>query len=253
MPKFSELTAAGTLTGSEIVAVTQSSATVRSTATAIANTASAINGTVGAVTPAAGAFTTLAASGAVTFAGLVTNTSGAGTVTEALTTTAAEHGSGIDHLTVLTCTAFTVGTTADNAALGIGASLYTFPAGTILVDSTSMVGSLTATMDVTTDTPEVGLGTVIASGVVSVLSGTATFEDLLDGNASGTGGDTVAPDVAGTTFYKTSSFTAPICIKTSGGKSHTVFLNAADTWADVTTAGLLTFTGVITLKWRKIS
>ena len=75
----------------------------------------------------------------------------------------------------------------------------------------------------------------------------------MDGNASGTGGDTVAPDVAGTTFYKTSNFTAPVCIKTTGGKSHDLFLNCAVTWANVTAAGAVTFTGVITIKWRKVS
>jgi len=247
MPKFSELTAAGTLAGTEIVAISQSGSSVRTTATALANTASAINATVGQTTPAAGSFTTITATGNIT------NSSGVGTVTTAATTVAQEHGDGVSHVTKLTMTSFAVGTNADNASLGIGAKFYTFPAGAILVEDATMVGGLTAAISVTTDTPEVGIGTAIASGAVSVLSGTATFEDIINGNVSGDGGDTVAPDVAGTTFYKNSSFTAPVLIKTSGGKSHDLFLNVADGWADVTAAGDVTFTGVITLKWRKVS
>lgn len=176
-----------------------------------------------------------------------------GTVTTAATTAVEEYGNGIEHLTKLTMTAFALGDTADNASLGIGAKFYTFPAGTILVHDASLVGSLTAAISVTSNTPEIGIGTVIASGAVSVLSGTATFEDIIDGNVSGTGGDTVAPDVNGAAFYKSSSFTNNVVIKTTGGKSRDLYLNAAAAWADVTAAGALTFTGVITLKWSKVS
>lgn len=184
---------------------------------------------------------------------VVNTPSTVGTVTTTATTAVEEYGSGIDHFTKLTMTAFSLGNTADNAALGIGAKFYTFPAGTILVTQATLVGSLTANISVKTDTPEIGIGTVVASGAVSVLSGTATFEDIIDGNVSGTGGDTVAPDVNGTTFYKSSSFTSNVLIKTTGGKSRDLFLNAAATWADVTAAGALTFTGVVTLKWTKVS
>jgi len=179
--------------------------------------------------------------------------SSVGTVTTTATTAVEEYGSGIEHLTKLTMTAFSLGNTADNASLGIGAKFYTFPAGTIIVTDATLVGSLTAAISVTTNTPEIGIGTVVASGAVSVLSGTATFEDIIDGNVSGTGGDTVAPDVAGTAFYKSSSFTSNVLIKTTGGKSRDLFLNAAAAWNDVTAAGALTFTGVITLKWTKVS
>lgn len=176
-----------------------------------------------------------------------------GTVTTAATTSVEEYGFGPHHFTKLTMTSFAVGITADNASLGIGAKFYTFPAGTIAVKSVSLVGGLTAAISVTTNTPEVGVGSVIASGAVSVLSGTATFEDFIDGNVSGTGGDTVAPDVAGGTFYKSSSFTSNVVIKTTGGKARDLFLNAAAAWVDVTAAGALTFTGVVTIEWAKVS
>ena len=176
-----------------------------------------------------------------------------GTVTTGATTAAVEHGDSIDHLTVLTMTAFAVGTSGDAASLGIGAKFYTFPAGTIEVQAATMVGGLTAAISNTAQTPEVGIGTVIASGAVAVLSGTATFEDLIDGNTSTTGGDTVAPDVAGTAFYKGAGTRLPVLIKTTGGKARDLFLNCAVAWADVTAAGAVTFTGTITLKWRVVS
>ena len=195
--------------------------------------------------------------GAQTFATSVTapkllTATSVGTVTTAATTVAEEHGDGVQHVTKLTMTAFAMGTSGDNAALALGAKFYTFPAGSILVESATIVGGVTAAISVTTDTPEVGIGTVIGSGVTATLS--TTMEDIIDGGAAGlTGGDAVAPDVAGTAFYKGNTFTTGVLIKTSGGKARDLFLNAAVTWADVTAAGAVTFTGVITLKWRIIS
>lgn len=176
-----------------------------------------------------------------------------GTVTTSSTTVAEEHGDGVNHITKLTMTAFAVGTSGDNASLGIGAKFYTFPAGTIEINEATIVGGLTAAISVTTNTPEVGIGTVIASGAVAVLSGTATFEDVIDGNTSTTGGDTVAPDVAGGTFYKGAGTRLPVMIKTTGGKARDLFLNCAVAWADVTAPGAVTFTGVITLKWKLVT
>lgn len=191
-------------------------------------------------------------SGNLTFAtGKGTLSSDGGTVTTAGTTVAEEQGNGIWHTTKLTLTAFAVGTSDDNASLAIGAEVYTFPTGTILVENTSIVGGVTAAISVTTNTPEVGLGTTIGTGAAATL--TTTMEDLMDGGAGSTGSDNVAPDVAGGTLYKASNFTAPILIKTTGGKAHKLFLNVAAAWANVTAAGAVTFTGVITVRWRKIT
>lgn len=177
-----------------------------------------------------------------------------GTVTTGATTVADEHGDGVWHLTKLTMTAFSLGNVGDNASLGIGNKFYTFPAGTILVDYISLKGGAAAAVNVTAQTPEFGVGSVIASGAVSVLSGTATFEDYIDGNASGgTGGDTLPADINGTAFYKLSRDIGRMIIKTSGGKSHDLFLNAAAAWSDVTAAAPLLYTGVITMRWMLIS
>jgi hypothetical protein len=176
----------------------------------------------------------------------------------AATVVATEKAVGDAHVTELTLTAFSVGTIGDAASKGIGAKIYTLPAGAIVVEDASIVGGLTADADVVTDTPEVGIGTVVASGVIATLSTTA--EDIVDGGAAGyVGGDAIAPDVNGTVFYKGRTFTTPVMIKTSGGKSHDLFLNVADGWANVDLVGppvytgVLTFTGTITLRWRKVS
>jgi hypothetical protein len=190
-----------------------------------------------------------------TIVGKALTTSNVGTVTTAATTTATEHGDSIDHLTVLTMTNFAVGTSGDNAALAIGAKFYTWPTGVnILVESTTISGGITAAISVTTDTPEVGIGTVIASGANATLT-TGTWENLVDGGASGSSVDAaaVAPDVAGTVFHKKNLTTVQPIIKATGGAARDLFLNAAVTWADVTAAGAVTFSGTITLKWRVLS
>ena len=169
----------------------------------------------------------------------------AGTVTTPATTVAVEYGDAINHVTKLTLTGFVVDDSGDNANLAIGASLYTFPAGDILVDNASFVGGVTAAISITTDTPEVGIGTVIGSGANATLS--TTGEDILEG------GGVVAPDVAGTSFGKGSTRTFPLFIAAAGGLSHEIFLNIADGWADVAAAGEVTVDGVITISWRKVS
>jgi hypothetical protein len=170
----------------------------------------------------------------------------------AATVTADEKVIGDYHFTKLTLAAFAVGTSGDAANLALGAKIYTFPAGTIVVDDVSFVGGITAAISVTTDTPEVGIGTVVGSGVNATLS--TTGEDIMEGGAAGyTGGTAVAPDVAGTAFSKGRiNGGVPVVILATGGKSHDIFLNVADGWADVTAAGAVTADAVITLRWRKI-
>lgn len=190
----------------------------------------------------------LAATTSLTTPKLLTATN-VGTVTTAGTTVAEEHGDGVRHLTKLTMTAFSLGNSGDNASLGIGAKFYTFPAGTIVVKGVSIVGGLSAAVSVTAQTPEVGIGTVIASGAVATLS--TTFEDYVDGGAAGgIGGDLVAPDLVGTVFYKSALFTNPVIVKTSGGKTHDMFLNAAVAWADIAAVAPVLFTGVILIEWE---
>jgi len=156
-----------------------------------------------------------------------------------------EYGDGRDMVTELTLTNFIVGALAGAAAaLGVGNIVYAFPAGQHfeLVSSLNAI-VLTATgTAVATDT---GLGSVIASGVISVLSGTATFEDRLTGqtiNTAAGGGAAVSALTAATAGIGTG-----IALNVAASVKN-VFLNSAGTWnADNT--GNLTASGTIVLKW----
>jgi len=154
--------------------------------------------------------------------------------------TAVETGSGAVHTTTLTAAAVAL-TIGDTAALADGALVYTFPAGVILVESAYISMGVTLTTGTpTTDTPDVGLGTVIATGAVATLDGTATFEDILTGQT--------AADIAGTATEAAAAQSLLI----PAASAHTVHFNIADTWANVDDTAA-TADGTIILNWRKLS
>ena len=164
------------------------------------------------------------------------------------TVTIKEYSTGRDIITELTLTNFIVGALAGAAAaLGVGNIVYAFPAGQHfeLVNSLSSIVLTAAGTAVATDT---GLGSVIATGAISVLSGTATFEDRLTGQAINTaagGGAAVSALTAAT-----AGIGLGISLNVAGSVKN-VFLNSAGTWnADNT--GNLTATGTIVLKWAKM-
>jgi hypothetical protein len=169
---------------------------------------------------------------------------------------ATEWGDQVDHTTVLVLTNFPVGTSGDNANLALGALLYTFPAGIIQIDSSALVAlGVTAAISVTTDTPEVGLGTTQAAGAHATLGAVAaTAENISEG------GDTtnIAPDVAGTATVNSSKKPTvasgddgPLIIPAAS--AHMVYLNVADGWADVTAAGAVTVSGTVVINWKKLT
>lgn len=158
--------------------------------------------------------------------------------------TAAESGTDRLRQTILTVST-TLPAIAGGANLAVGKLLYTFPAGEIIVDAAYMSVAITQSQgNITADTPDVGIGTVIGSGVVAVLGGTATFENILTGQT--------AADCNGTATVKTLTPTAnvPLVIATAG--AHTVYLNVADGWAASgdAAAGLA---GTVILHWRRMS
>lgn len=161
--------------------------------------------------------------------------------------TAVEYGDGVNHTTVLTLTSVAI-TIGDNASLGMGALIYTLPAGAQEVVSSYLSVGLTLAGTPTTDTPEIGLGTTVASGVVSVLGGTAAFENISEGAAMA--------DIAGTAKVQydepNAASPAPLYIATSGGLNHTIYLNFADGWANVD-AVAATATGTVVLNWRTLA
>ena len=154
--------------------------------------------------------------------------------------TAVEGGSGRRHETVLTVST-TLGAIAGGANLALGKLAYTFPAGAKIIRSGRMSIALTQSQgNITADTPDVGLGMVVASGANALLSATATFENVLTGQT--------AANCNGTATVRT--FVADFVIET--GDAHTLYLNVADGWAasgDAATA----VTGTITVLWEDLA
>lgn len=161
------------------------------------------------------------------------------------TVTFNEYSTGKDVVTRLTLTNFVVGALAGaGAALGVGNIVYSFPAGQHL-ELVYGFSSLSLTAAGTAVVAQTGLGSVIASGAVSVLSGTATFQNRATAQAITTdpaGGTAVSALVAATAGIGTGiSLNVAASVKD-------VFLNAAGTWNSNNTGSLLA-NGVITLKW----
>lgn len=174
-------------------------------------------------------------------------TSGVGAV-GAATISASTVGDGRNFVTTLTLTNFVVGALAGAAAsLAVGNKIFTFPAGAHVHFVSYM--STTFQCAGTAKSPKVGLGSVIASGAVSVLNGTATFMDYLtEQTATGT-------TATSTPTVKALPATAGLMLDISNnavGDVKDVFLNAAVAWAADNT-GNLTSTGTICLKWTKLS
>src|SRR3990167_5303383 len=134
--------------------------------------------------------------------------------------TAVEYGDGRLHQTVITVGG-ALPDIAGGADLAVGKLLYTFPAGAVIVESAYMSVGITQTQGfINADTPDVGLGTVIASGVVAVLGGTGTFENILTGQT--------AANCTGTATVKTALPTAGVPFIIEAADDRTLYLNVAD-------------------------
>ena len=160
---------------------------------------------------------------------------------------AEEYGDAFNHTTILTINKTSALTFADNAALADGYLLYTLPAGAVIVNNAYMNVLVSGGVTANTVAGEIGLGTVIGSGAVAALNGTATFENVLTGQAFTKGTATVGMD---------------ICNSTGGiggllipaANAHTIHLNAAATWDDLTgtvTGATLNadITGTVIINW----
>lgn len=175
---------------------------------------------------------------------LADDTHATGVGTAGTSVVATEYGDGKNHITklVITAAALTVG---DAAALGVGLLIYTFPAGIIAVKACG--GSVGITMEdaITTDTPEIGVGTVIASGAIATLgAGDATMEDLA--------GPHVMNDTNGTAEVMDSNTALPKTLVIPAASAHAVNLNFADTWADVTDTDSAV-SGTVWLEWSLLA
>ena len=155
--------------------------------------------------------------------------------------TAVEYGDGYSHTTVLTVSQVDALTLGDNVALADGYLIYTFPAGSISVLATYMSMAVTAaSTELQADTPDVGLGSAIATGAVATL--TSTQDDYIEGQtATNTNGSaTVHVD------YPVQALPQIM----QAADSHLLHFNVADTWADDTGADLTAdIAGTVTIHW----
>lgn len=177
--------------------------------------------------------------GIKTFSSAVETTKNIGT---SGATSVKEYGDGFNHITVLTATALDLGDIANNAAKAVGGLIYTFPAGAIVLESVYInlkIDPAGAENDAVVG--DLGIGSLIAIGPVSVLSGTAGFEDMLNGQAITYDG------LAATIVARQSTVGGPMFI--ASGDEHTVHVNTAAAWL-TSASQATTYTGVITLVWK---
>lgn len=167
------------------------------------------------------------------------------------TVTVAEYSTGAAVTTVLTLNNFVIGAQAPAAAaLGLGAICYSFPASDLHTELFYSFDSIVLTQAGTAVAGAVlGLGSVVASGAISVLSGTATFQNRLVGTTvptASTGGAATSALAAVTAGIGTG-----IALNVAANVKD-VFLNAAATW-NANNTGNLTASGRIFIQWNRMS
>ena len=172
-------------------------------------------------------------------------------VTPLLTTAVAtvsikEYGDGHNIVDVITLTDFIVGhVPAAAAALGIGNIVAAFPAAPGFHVEEAYYQELQLKLPGSPVNADLGLGSVIATGAVSVLDGTGTFEDRLTGQ-------TTATAATYGSLVKAMSRTALTGISVNLNNSvKDILLNAAGTW-NVNNHSDLLAQGTIVIKWTKI-
>jgi len=165
------------------------------------------------------------------------------------TVTVEEYGDGRDMTTVLTLTNFVVGAIpAANAALAVGNIVAAFPAGAHVESVYYKSIALKLPGDANAASVS-GLGSVIGSGAVAVLNGTATF---MDRSTEQTTPTAAAGGAVTTSLVKvTAGAYTGIGLNVAASVKN-IFLNAAGTWV-VNNAGNLTASGTIIFKWTKMS
>lgn len=150
--------------------------------------------------------------------------------------TAEEYGDKYNHTTVLTVQSV-FPAIAGGASLAVGKLVYTLPAGACVVGPARLKVSINGAAAIQADTPDIGLGTTIASGAVAVLGGTAAFENILTGQTMTDCDGTVTDAIV----------TTELAITAAG--DHTIYLNVADGWAAGGDAAA-DVNAVITIPWR---
>ncbi len=159
-----------------------------------------------------------------------------GTVGPGLTSVV-EEGAGPFHVTKINIGGGTVAAVGA-AALGVGKLIYTFPAGHIQVNAIHMNAGLSAPSVNTAVSTDQGIGSVIASGAVSILGGTSAFEDHFTGQTATANGSLTNKALISTGIY-----TGMIMEEDF---SRALYWNVAATWAGAET---MTMTGTVWISW----
>ncbi len=158
-----------------------------------------------------------------------------------------EYGDGKNMVTELTLDGFIVGAIpAEAAALGVGNIVAAFPDAPSFHIEDVYYQELQLQLPGTPVNADLGLGSVIASGAVSVLSGTTTFEDRVTGQTNPTAA------VYGSSVKTMVRMAATGISVNLNNSVKNIFLNAAGTW-NVNNAGNLLAKGKILIKWTKMN
>ena len=180
----------------------------------------------------------------ITLSKAIVNTSNAGTAGTGVT--AVESGDGVHMRVTMTLSGFAVGTSADNAALAVGAAIYTLPAGVYAINVSHLNVGVTIADANTAQTPEIGLGTTVGSGANATLGAVgAGAENIIEGAA--------VADCDGTAKVITDVPTANIPLVIGSTDSHVIYLNLAATWADMDAEAALTASGTVVLDYVKLA
>lgn len=167
------------------------------------------------------------------------------------TITCAEYSTGADVVAVLTLNGFVIGAQAGAAAaLGVGSAIYAFPASDQHLELVYSFDAISLTCAGTAVSGgKLGLGSVVASGAISVLSGTSTFQDRLTGTTVPTASTGGAATSA--IFAATAGIGTGIALNGTGAVK-TIYLNYAATM-NADNVGNLTAQGRIFIKYTRMS
>lgn len=160
-------------------------------------------------------------------------------VSPAATVSATEYGDPFRRVTRLVYS-LTLPAIAGGAALAVGVLLGTMPSGNIIINRSRLSCAITQSQgNINADTPDVGLGTAIGSGVNFALDTVTNGENIHTGQT--------APDCNGTEF--TSIVDGGLVIPS--GNDRTIHLNVADSWAASGDSGA-GIAGEVLLFWDKL-
>lgn len=169
--------------------------------------------------------------------------------TAAANVTTLEYSDGRHVTTTLSFTDLVLGapTVGGNSAHGVLLHTLSTTAVSHVVKAIAVQVGLTVGT-VTTDTPDVGLGTVIATGAVATLDGTPAFEDIITGQTWDKALDGTVDHFAFLPGGGIATEATVVPIINAAGSATAIYLNVASGWAAGVT-GNLTASGIVVIEY----